>query len=477
MDIALVIFCSYLLLLLAIGVYSHIKSKRTTEDYFLASRSIGPLVLFFSLAATNFSAFTFFGFAGASYKIGFAYYGIMAFGTGFMAVSFYFIGRKLWKLGKQKGYITPPELIGDRMGSTTLRLMFMAVMVVFTIPYLATQAVGGGIALTQLTNGLVSYEGGAAIITLVILVYVLFGGMRGDAYTDVLQGIVMLVTIISAVGIVSWGLGGFTFANTQIAERFPDLMTRPGGGGFFTVKVWISYMLLWTLADPMFPQLWTRFYAARDEKAIRTSMVLYPIVTMALFLGPVLIGVWGNLTFPGLIGSGPDSILPMMVAEYAPAWAAGAIMAGAFAALMSTADSQLLVLSSMLTRDVYGVWLRKGSSDREQYIAGKVFVVGLALSGLAIALFRVEAIFDILTRTTFTGLAVLFPTTIAALYWKRATKWGCISSIAIGELTYAGFYFGWIPDAFSFGFLPVVPVSVVAAGVLIIASLLTKRRD
>lgn len=477
MDAAgLILFSSYLLILLGLGIYSHIKSKRTTEDYFLASRSIGPLVLFFSLAATNFSAFTFFGFAGASYKIGFAYYGIMAFGTGFMAISFYFIGKKIWKLGKEKGYITPPELIGDRMGSPSLRFLFMAVMVVFTIPYLATQAVGGGIALTQLTGGFITYEAGAVIITLIILVYVLFGGMRGDAYTDVLQGVVMVITVLSAVGIVSWGLGGFTFANTQISERFPELLGRPGGGGFFTVKVWISFMLLWTLADPMFPQLWTRFYAARDEKAIRTSMILYPLITAALFLGPVLIGVWGNLAFPGLTGSEPDNIMPLMVGKYAPAWMAGAIMVGAFAALMSTADSQLLVLSSMLTRDVYGAWIRRGSSDREQYIAGKVFVVGLAMSGLAIALFRVEAIFDILTKTTFTGLAVLFPTTIAALYWKRATKWGCISSITLGELTYAGFYFGWIPASFTLGFLPVVPVIAVTTAALISVSLLTRGR-
>src|SRR4030066_2299621 len=105
--LALAFFVVYLACLLGIGFYAYTKSRRTSEDCFVASRSIGPLVLFLSLAATNFSAYTFFGFAGASYRLGLAYYGIMAFGTGFMAISFYIIGRKVWQLGKKNGYITP----------------------------------------------------------------------------------------------------------------------------------------------------------------------------------------------------------------------------------------------------------------------------------------------------------------------------------------------------------------------------------
>jgi len=471
--IAVVVFALYLASLLGIGYFTWRKSHKTSEDYFVASRSIGPLVLFLSLAATNFSAFTFFGFAGAAYKLGLAYYGIMAFGTGFMAISFYIIGRKVWKLGKEKGYITPPELIGDRLKSDSLRMIFLAVMVVFTLPYLATQAVGGGIALNQLTEGEVSYELGAVIVTAVILVYVTVGGMRADAYTDFLQGILMLVTLLAAVGIVSAGLGGFTEANSRLAEEFPDLVTR----ATFTPQIWISYMVLWTLCDPMFPQLFSRFYAARDERSIKISMIMYAPMTALLFLLPVLIGAWGNLEFPGLTGKEPDNILPMMVDEFAPSWLLGIMLSGAFAALMSTADSQLLVLSSMLTRDVYKRWLKRSASTTQEFVVGKVLVVILALLGLVLALTSVETIFETLTKTTFTGLAVLFPTTVAALYWKRVTKWGCIASILAGELTYVGFYFGIIPNEAKFGFLEVMPVVAVSIVVLIVASLLTSTRQ
>jgi len=471
-TVAVVFFALYLCSLLGIGFLTWRRSRRTSEDYFVASRSIGPLVLFLTLAATNFSAFTFFGFAGAAYKLGLAYYGIMAFGTGFMAISFYIIGRKVWLLGKKHGYITPPELIGGRFKSDGLRMIFMLVMVVFTLPYLATQAVGGGIALNQLTDGEVSYELGAVIVTAVILVYVTVGGLRADAYTDVLQGVLMLVTMLAAVGIVSAGLGGFTEANSRLAEGFPDLVTR----ATFTPQVWISYMVLWTLCDPMFPQLFSRFYAARDERSIKISMVMYAPITAVLFLLPVLIGAWGQLEFPGLTGKEPDNILPMMVDRFAPSWVLGIMLSGAFAALMSTADSQLLVLSSMLTRDVYKRWLKKAASATEEFVVGKILVAVLALLGLALALTSVETIFETLTKTTFTGLAVLFPTTVAALYWKRATKWGCIASIVAGELTYVGFYFKVIPASAKLGFLEVMPVVAVSVVVLIIVSLVSSSR-
>ncbi len=469
-TVAVLFFILYLSSLLGIGFFTWRKSRKTSEDYFVASRSIGPLVLFLTLAATNFSAFTFFGFAGAAYKLGLAYYGIMAFGTGFMAISFYLIGRKVWRLGKEHGYITPPELIGERFKSDGLRLVFLSVMVVFTLPYLATQAVGGGIAINQLTEGEVSYELGAVIVTAVILVYVTVGGMRADAYTDVLQGVLMLVTMLAAVGIVSAGLGGFTEANSRLAEAFPDLVTR----ATFTPEIWISYMVLWTMCDPMFPQLFSRFYAARDERSIKISMIMYAPMTALLFLLPVLIGAWGVLEFPDLTGKEPDNILPMMVDRFAPSWVLGIMLSGAFAALMSTADSQLLVLSSMLTRDVYRRWLKRSASASQEFVVGKILVVVLALLGLGLALTSVETIFETLTKTTFTGLAVLFPTTVAALYWRRVTKWGCIASIVAGEMTYAGFYFGVIPASAKFGFLEVMPVVAVSVVVLIAVTLLTK---
>ena len=469
--IALVV--AYFVFLIALGVFAHKRTKKTPDDYFLANRTFGPIILFFTLAATNFSAFTFLGFAGKAYTSGFGQYGIMGFGTAIMAVMFYVIGRKVWKLGKEKGYITPPELIGDRFNSISLRLIFMIVMVIFTIPSLATQALGAGL----LTNHMVpeiTWQIGAIITMSIIMVYVLSGGMRGSGWTDVVQGLIMIIAMTLAVVFIAVSLGGFEAANTAAYSTSPELFARPGGGEYFLPQIWFSFMLLWIFADPMFPQIFSRFYTAKDEKSIKMSMILYPIVVSFLFLFPVLIGVWAHGAGLEVATGSEDMVLPMMVATYTPGFIFAFVMVGALAALMSTADSQLLSLSTMLSRDIPFKGVKK--LHISEISIGKILVVILSLFAILFVIGGYDpnvGIMGTLVSTTFSGLAVLCPTAIAALYWKRATKYGCISSIIIGEISIFLFQFKVFP---TYGFLSAIWGILIAIMVLIIVSYITPSK-
>ncbi|PNX46590.1 MAG: hypothetical protein BV456_12050 [Thermoplasmata archaeon M8B2D] len=460
--LALVIM--YFILLISLGIYAHKKTKKTTQDYFLANRSFGPIILFLTLVATNFSAFTFLGFAGNAYKTGFGQYGIMAFGTAIMAIMFYIIGRKVWILGKEKGYITPPELIGKKLNSTSLRLLFMAVMVIFTIPYLATQAIGAGILIQSMVG--FEWQISAIIVMIIIMFYVLFGGMRGSGWTDVIQGIIMIVAMTLAVVFVAINLGGFEAANNQAFNK--TLFARPGGEEFFLPSIWFSYMLLWIFADPMFPQIFSRFYTAKNQKSLKRAMILYPIVVSFLFLFPVLIGVWAT----GAQGVNPaqiDMVLPMMVEKHA-AIVYPFVMIGALAALMSTADSQLLSLSTMLSRDI--PFRKKKFSE---IFIGKIMIVILSIFAIFFVLSGYDpsvGIMGTLVKTTFSGLAVLCPVTIAVLYWDKVTKWGCIVSILGGETSIFLFQFKFLP---SYGYLSAIWGIVISIILLVIVSFLTKQ--
>lgn len=452
-----------------LGVYAHRRTKKTPQDYFLANRTFGPIILFFTLAATNFSAFTFLGFAGKAYQSGFGQYGIMGFGTAIMAIMFYIIGRKAWKLGKEKEYITPPELVGDRFNSVSLRLLFMGVMVVFTIPYLATQAVGAGFLIEHVTNASIGWQVGAVVTMVVIMVYVLFGGMRGSGWTDVVQGVIMILAMTLAVVFVAMSLGGFENANNLAFSARPDLFTRPGGGDYFLPQIWFSFMLLWIFADPMFPQIFSRFYTAKDQKSLKMSMILYPIVVSFLFLFPVLIGVWAHGVGLNVSPGQEDMVLPMMVATYAPSFIYAFVMVGALAALMSTADSQLLSLSTMLSHDIP---MRRRRISEITF--GKILVVLLSLFAIWFVVSRYDpntGIMGTLVSTTFSGLAVLCPTAIAALYWKRATKYGCIASILVGESSIFLFQYKILP---AFGFLSAIWAILIAILVLVFVSYITK---
>ena len=461
----------YFSILILIGIYANRKTKKTVEDYFLANRTFGPILLFFTLAATNFSSFTFLGFAGNAYKSGFGQYGIMGFGTAIMAIMFYIIGRKVWELGKKNGYITPPELIGHRLNSNFLRLIFMVVMVIFTIPYLATQAIGAGMIIEYVTGSVILWKVGALITMIVIMFYVLTGGMRGSGWTDVIQGAIMIIAMIVATIFISINLGGFENANNLAYNVRPDLFSRPGGSEYFLPQIWFSFMLLWILADPMFPQIFSRFYTAKDQKSLKQSMILYPVIVSFLFLFPVLIGVWAHGSGLIINQGMEDMVLPMMVANYAPSFVYVFVMIGALSALMSTADSQLLSLSTMLTRDI-PFKINKIS----QIFFGKILIVVLSLFAISYVIVGYnpnEGIMGTLVKTTFSGLAVLCPTTIAALYWKRVTKYGCIASIITGEFSILLYHFNIVP---SFNFLPAIWATAIATFVLILVSYISKSK-
>jgi len=468
--IFIVLVIVYFIILILLGIYAHRRTKKTPEDYFLANRTFGPVILFFTLAATNFSAFTFLGFAGKAYSSGFGQYGIMGFGTAIMAIMFFIIGRKVWILGKEKGYITPPELVGDRFNSLSLRLLFMIVMIIFTIPYLATQAIGAGMLIQYMTD--IGWQIGAIITMIVIMVYVLFGGMRGSGWTDFIQGLIMIIAMTMAVVFVAVALGGFEAANIAAYEAKPELFTRPGGGDFFLPQIWFSFMLLWIFADPMFPQIFSRFYTAKNEKSLKMSMILYPIVVSFLFLFPVLIGIWTHGTGIEIAKGSEDMVLPIMVATYTPSFVFAFVMIGALAALMSTADSQLLSLSTMLSRDIP---IKK--KHVSEILFGKIVIVILSLFAILFVIGGYDpkiGIMGTLVSTTFSGLAILCPTTIAALYWKRATKYGCIFSILIGEISIFLFQFKIFPD---YGFLSAIWGILISIFVLVFVSYITSIKN
>ena len=475
MLVALLGLVIYLLALLWLGYSSRTPLGGSADDYFLADRKLRSTLLFFTLIATNFSAFFFLGFAGAGYRIGLAYYPMMALGTGLAALSFGTLGCRVRAISCEHGLITPSELIGQRLPGEAIRLVVFVVMTLFTLPYLALQPLGAGYLLETLTNGAIPFPVGATVLTVAIVVYVVGGGMNAVAKTDVLQGVLMFTLMLLAFVAVAHGVGGLTQVNQLLQQEQPQLFSGAGLNNFFTPRIWFSYLLLWPLCLPMFPQMLMRFFAAEDDRSLKQSMVLYPLVAGILFICPVLIGVWGHGAFPDLIGRAADQIMPLMLARFAPSWLTGLVMVGALAAFMSTLDSQLLALSSMFTRDVYRRYLRPEASLNEQVRVGQMAVVALAVAGLCIALRPPEAILTLATHA-FSGLALLFPVMVGAVYGLRCSALAAVLSVLCGEFVLLGFALQWLPEPFAAGFLPLVPALMVSLMILGVDSALIAGR-
>ncbi|MEL6867998.1 MAG: sodium:solute symporter family protein, partial [Bacteroidota bacterium] len=415
------------------------------------------LSLFFTILATNFSAFYFLGFAGEGYRIGFAHYTIMAFGTAFAALSFYLIGTPVWNLGKKYGYITPGELIYGQTGSSSLRYLYAGVMMVYTLPYLALQIVGGGYILENLTDGEIPYLLGVVLLTVFTIVYVVIGGMQSVARTDLKQGLLVILFMLLALIMVSNSLGGLQAANTQLLELKPELFSIEGGNGHYTPQKWFSFMIFWLFCIPMFPQLFMRFYIARDLRHLKQSALLYAAIPLLISLFPVVIGALGHLSFPGLEGKAADQILPMMLVEHVGEGFSALIMTGAIAAFMSTLDSQLLALSTIMTRDFYLPISKKQLDFKQEVLMGRILVGVFAIIGLLIAIRPFATIFD-MGKMAFAGLAVLFPLSLFIVRGWSVKPRFAIASILIGEGLLMAFYYAWLPSAYLMGFESFIPI-------------------
>ena len=452
-----IILIAYLSITFLSSLIGKKENSKSPEAYFLAGRNINTIVLIFTLAATTFSAFFFLGFAGDGYRYGFPFYAFMSFGTAFAALSFYLVGNPAWRLGKMRGYITPVELIEDITKHKWLARTYLFVFLIFTFPYIALQPIGAGYIMEELTNGAIPFIWGAGILTGFIIIYVFLGGMQSVAQTDVKQGILMFILMVSATLLITIKSGGLETGLNRVRAIKPELFIHQGPDQYMTYKKWFSMNLLWFFCLPMLPHIFMRFFISKSLKGFKTSTFIYAMIPAVFFILPVLIGILGHLDFPDLEAKEADRILPMMLGIHAPEWFTALILVGALAAFMSTLDSQLLALGTIFTRDVYLKYINPNAGLSKQVQIGKISVIGFALIGLLLAANPVESLF-ILGQQTFFGLAVLFPPTIAVLYFKSTNYMSCIFAILTGELLVILNFLELLPDGWTMGFSSFLPI-------------------
>jgi len=423
---------AYMLAAVAVGVVAYRVSDRTAEDYYLAGRSLGTVVLLFTTFATLLSAFTFFAGPNIAYGAGPEWILVMGLMDGVLfGILWYVIGYKQWLVGRARGYVTLGEMLGDRFGSTPLRVIVAAVGLFWLFPYVMLQQRGAGVVLETLTGGQVPYWIGAGAITVFMILYVVVSGMRGVAWTDTLQGAFMLVvTWVSVVWVLA-AVGGPGAATAAMGEANPEFLAL--GGGLYSPQWMLSTAISIAFGVAMFPQINQRFFAAGSRGVLKRTLTLWPVLVLLLFVPAFMLGSWA-------VGLGVDvpegaNVVPLVLNAYTPTWFAALVIAGAVAAMMSSSDSMLLSGSSYLTHDLYRP-LFGADTDRETLIA-RAGVVAFALLTFVASLFTNETLF-VIGDTAFGGFAQLTVPVALALYWGRTTRTGIAAGVIGAQLFYVG---------------------------------------
>ena len=465
----------YLMLVLAVGLYGHRLFRGTGEDFFLASRTIGPFILLMTLFGTHMTAFSLLGASGAAYHRGIGVFSLMASSSALIApIVFFFVGTRLWRIGKRHGLLTQVQFFRERWDSNGLALFLFFMLVTLLIPYLLIGVMGGGITFEEITRGQVPRWLGSLLICTVVSVYVTAGGVRSTAWANTFQTLVFMGLGAVTFIVIVRQLGGL---RTALESVDPTLLMH---GERIPASMLVSYTLI-PLSVGMFPHIFMHWLTARNVSTFRLPVIAYPLCIAMVWLPSVLLGVLGTSEVPGLTGPAANSILLQMISLRAPEVLVGLLGAGVFAAVMSSLDSQILSLSTLFTQDIVGQF-RLGSrmSEAQQVRLGRLFVVLLLAATYLLSLVSNRSIFR-LGVWSFTGFAALFPLVIAAIYWRRSTRYGAWSAaVTVAVLWLYYFLQGWQTPDYTVGGSGLMPVAILlltSSAAMVVGSLLGPPPD
>lgn len=465
----------YLAVVLGIGFAAQRVLRSTAEDYFLASRSLGATVLLLSIFGTHMTAFTILGASGEAHRGGIAVFALMASSSALVVpLVFFFIGTRLWWLGKRVGFITQVQFFRERYQSDRVGLALFFVLVSLLVPYVLIGVKGSGDVLWALTGGPsggIPHWVGSLLMCGVIFIYVVQGGMRSTAWANAFQTLVFMSVGAIAFLVIVREYGGLEAAMRTLGTR-PDLLTiekTPRQLGRM-----VSYLFI-PLSAGVFPHLFANWLSARSARTFRPTIALYPICLVLVWVPSVVLGVIGNIDFPPPL-EGP--ILVHLILRHSGGLLAGLLAAGVFAVIMGSLDNQAFAAGTLFTQDVvrhYG--FRDRLSERGQVLTGRLFVAVLLAVALFVSLATSRTIFD-LGVWSLSGFAALFPIVVAALYWRRSTAPGVLASIATVAVLWTAFFLDSRGShgeytAFDTGLLPVVFLFAGAVVSLVAVSLST----
>jgi sodium/proline symporter len=461
------VLVAYLLILLGLGWWAR-RGARSVAGYYVADKELPSWVIAFSSNATGESAWLLLGLTGMGYAVGVHALWIVLGEVLGVALVWVFVAQpfKVWT--DRYEAITVPDYLEARFGDTAhvLRWLSLAIVVSMVTAYTAAQLTASGKAFASFLG--TSYAAGVLIGAAVVLYYTTVGGFKAVAYSDLLQGLLMFggLLVMPFVGFAAAGGWSATMAGLQATD--PDLL-RPMGSygislqGVISAASFVGIGLAFLGA----PQLLTRFIAARSRRDILDGGLMAVVCIVVFDIGAVFSGLAGRALFPNL--ADPESVLPELASSLLPAVFTGVFLVIVLAAIMSTADSLLIMASATVVRDIVQRIYRPEMSQRRLSLYGKLTTVAIGGAAILFALTEARLIFWFVLFA-WSGLGCAFaPVVLCSLFWKRATRAGAIAGMLGGYATavlwvvifktYTYDLYEMLPG-FAVGFLLIIGVSL-----------------
>ena len=441
--LALLLYLGFVLLIAEWA--NRAKRDDSPGDHFLGGRDLGVFVLFLTLYATAYSGNSLLGYPGRAYRSGYSF--IMA--TGFMLaviVVFHALVPRLRPIAVEHGFVTPGDWIRHRFagepGLRALSLLIGGLMALALANFLLAQLKAMGDVTSLVTGGIVPYEAAVVGLAGLILYYETRGGMRAVAWTDAAQGILMGVGLMTlAIWLLS-SEGGLAAVTETVARVRPEAVAVPDSA---TLANWFSTIALLGIASVIYPQAIQRIYAARSGKVLARSfsiMTFMPFVTTTVV---TLIGIAAIARVDLSSGVGSDGVMPAMLMQWAEAgtaWRIGALVVfiGALSAIMSTADSCLLSLGSLVSRDLLG----RTGDDAASTKLGKSWAAAMLIATIPLALYRDITLWRLI-ELKLELLIQCAPAFLIAIHWRGLRAGPTAMGVVVGTLLAVGLNLAGVP--------------------------------
>lgn len=472
------VMAGYLLVLVLMGIHMARKT-RSSEDFYIGGRQVGPWVTAFSFVAAYFSSVVIVGGGAFGYRFGMSTLWIAASNVLIGCTLVWIVlGRRLWQFTKRLDTMTIPGFIGRRYDAREAEVISAVIIFVFMIVYNVSVLVGMGRIMEGLMG--IPYTTAVLISGLIILIYVSIGGYLAVVWTSFVQAWIMILGLLLLAFATLRAVGGFTAGSLALARLDPGFVETPGVWGWSGL---LSFALIVSLGVWGMPQLLVRFYSMKSARVLRLGTVLATLGG-AMAVLPYMTGAFSRLLLPAL--ENPDLAIPMLTERVLNPWGGAIFLAGVMAAGMSTFASVLIIVSGAIVKD-----LRRGSGsrrvkggakagkagdgisardDKRDILLGRLASLAAGLVSLVIA-YRPPALVLVITAFAWAVIAssCLWPV-VLGVYWKRATRAGVTSSMLVGVAV----ALGWMAAGKPFGvhgFIPGVASSLI---VFVLVSLATK---
>ncbi|MCH7753774.1 sodium/proline symporter [candidate division KSB1 bacterium] len=464
-------FIVYSLFIVGVGLYTTKLKKKSSDDFVLAGRELGPWTSSLSASASAESGWVMLGLVGMAFSSGLSTLWIVpGIGIGYL-FNWFVLADKLRKSTLECDAVTLPQYISSRFERSGSKLKVIAAIIITAamLGYVAAQMNAAGKAF-QATFDL-DYHWGVLAGALIILAYTITGGFRAICWTDVIQASFMAVALVGMPLYLLSELGGCAAIASKLVETDPNLLTLSGANSGSALLGFVVGMLGIGLGYPGQPHILSRFMATKDEETVKKGGVIAFIWFVLVYLGAISFGLIARSYFGALADA--EQALPLAVNEFLPPILGGFVIAAIVAAICSTADSQLMVVTSTISRDILPMFKKSDDESFEKtQNRDRIVLIILAVISVLFALSENRVIFTFVLYAWSVLGASFGPLIIFSLLWKKTTRQGAMAGMITGAVVSVV----WKEThALSSIVYELVPAFVLAGLAIWVVSLLTQK--